>query len=152
MNKKTVIIYQQKTSNMDLKVEYRIPTVQEYQLLRGTTNWDKIDDSTVSTALSNSLFAICIKVKNKVVASGRIIGDGVYFYIQDVIVLPDYKGTGIGMKVMQELENWLEKAAKPNTFIGLMAAKGTVEFYKRFNYEVRGVEKPGMFKITKHRA
>lgn len=137
---------------MNLKVEHRIPTVPEYQLLRGTTNWDKIDDSSISDALSNSQFAVCITTNNKIIAMGRIIGDGVYFYIQDVIVLPNHKQKGIGKKVMHELEKWLDKTANPNSFVGLMVAKGTIGFYKKFNYEVRSIDKPGMFKIINVRS
>jgi ribosomal protein S18 acetylase RimI-like enzyme len=80
---------------------------------------------------------------------GRIIGDGIYFYIQDVIVSPNFKQKGIGSRVMQELENWLDKTSQPNTFIGLMAAKGTFEFYRNFDYRIRDIDKPGMFKIKK---
>lgn len=137
---------------MNLKVYHRTPTVQEYQLLRGTTNWGKIKDSLIATALSNTTFAVCITDDDKIIAMGRIIGDGVYYYIQDVIVLPNYKQKGIGRKVMQELEEWLEKSTKPNTFIGLMAAQGTVGFYKKFDYEIREIDKPGMFKIKKANA
>lgn len=132
---------------MNLNVKYRMPTVQEYQRLRATTNWDKIDDALVKFALLNTTFAVCITDNTKIIAMGRIIGDGIYFYIQDVIVLPKYKHKGIGKKVMQELEKWIEKTTQPNSFIGLMAAKGTVDFYKKFNYEVRQTNAPGMFKI-----
>ncbi len=132
---------------MNPKVEHRTPTVEEYQTLRGTTNWGKIDDSSIATALLNTKFSVCITDDNKIIAMGRIIGDGVYFYIQDIIVLPNYKKKGVGRRVMQELEDWLEKITQPNTFIGLMAAKGTIEFYRNFDYEIRGIDKPGMFKI-----
>lgn len=134
---------------MHLKVNHRTPTVKEYQLLRGTTNWDKMDGSLIESALLDTKFAVCITDDDKIIAMGRIIGDGIYFYIQDVIVLPNYKQKGIGRKVMQELEEWIDKSTQPNTFIGLMAAKGTVEFYKKFNYEVRQADKAGMFKIKK---
>lgn len=130
-------------------VEFRTPTVEEYQILRGTTNWDKIDDSLIATALINTKFCVCITDGCKVIAMGRIIGDGIYFYIQDVIVLPSFKRKGIGSRVMQELENWLDNTSQPNTFIGLMAAKGTFEFYQNFDYGIRDTDKPGMFKIKK---
>lgn len=130
-------------------VEYRIPTVEEYQLLRGTTNWGKIEDSLIATALINTKFCVCITDGCEVIAMGRIIGDGIYFYIQDVIVSPNFKHKGIGSRVMQELEDWLDKTGQSNTFIGLMAAKGTHEFYRKFDYEIRAIDKPGMFKIKK---
>lgn len=135
---------------MHCTIEYRIPTVNEYQSLRKTTGWEDIDDKTVAKGLSNSCFAVCISFEKEVIATGRIIGDGaMYFYIQDVIVIPKYKKEGLGKQIMIELEKWLKENAPHNAFIGLMAAKGTKDFYKKFNYDEREKEKPGMFKIRK---
>ena len=103
----------------------------------------------VATMLSNTLFGVCITFDGSIVASGRIIGDGAYYYIQDVIVQPNFKRRGLGKRAMKELENWVEGFVKPNAFIGLMAAKGTTDFYRRFNYKIRNNNKPGMFKIKK---
>jgi ribosomal protein S18 acetylase RimI-like enzyme len=39
----------------------------------------------------------------------RVIGDsGLYFYIQDVIVLPQYQKRGIGMLLMKKVMNFLD--------------------------------------------
>lgn len=133
---------------MKIKTEHRTPTVKEYQQLRKSTAWDMHDDNTVSRGLKNSLYAVCIFSNGTIIGSGRVIGDGsIYFYIQDVIVLPEYKGKGIGKMIMNEIENYLLKSANKNSFIGLMAAEGVEEFYKQFGYKKRPDDCPGMYKI-----
>ena len=81
---------------------------------------------------------------------GRVVGDGsIYFYIQDVIVLPEYKGKGVGKRIMMEIERYLDKTISHYAFIGLMAADGVASFYHQFGFAKRPKEAPGMFKIIR---
>jgi len=69
---------------------------------------------------------------------GRIVGDGaMYFYIQDVVVDPDYQNLGIGSALMKNIENYLFIEAKKGSTIGLLAAKGKEDFYTRYGYTNR---------------
>lgn len=132
----------------NLKVDSRKLGVAEYQSLRKTTDWGELDDSAIKIALENDLFSVCVMDQNKIVGMGRVIGDGaIYFYIQDLIVHPDYQGKGIGNLMMIEIEAYLKNNSHNNSFIGLMAAKGANEFYHKFGYSERSPDKPGMFKI-----
>ena len=81
---------------------------------------------------------------------GRVIGDGsIYFYIQDLIVLPEYQEMGVGRLIMEQIEKYLQNNAPKGAFIGLMAAENTTGFYENFGYMVRPEQKPGMFKYIK---
>ncbi len=42
------------------KIEHRRPTVEEYQNLRGTTDWFSIEDEVVERSLENDLFSVCV--------------------------------------------------------------------------------------------
>lgn len=133
---------------MNIEIEHRNPGVAAYQDLRKSTGWEELDDEAVNIALSNSIFSVCVMVENMTIGMGRIIGDGaVYFYIQDVIVLPDFHKMGIGKLIMNELEKWLKLHACKNSFVGLMAAEGVMDFYKKFGYKERHPDKPGMYKL-----
>ncbi len=132
----------------DYTVETRPITVGEYQMLRATTNWHSIQDGQVEIALKQDLFSVVVSKEGKALGMGRVIGDGaVYFYIQDVIVHPEYRGMGIGKLLMQAIEKYLNKAIGHNAFVGLMAAKGVEGFYKSFGYETRQQDSPGMYKV-----
>lgn len=133
---------------MNIKIEHRNPSVAEYQLLRGSTDWEELEDATVEKGLQGSLFSVCFTVGGELAGAGRIVGDGaIYFYIQDVIVLPEYQKTGLGDMIMAELEEWLKENTQKHSFIGLMATEGIKDFYTRFGYSERGGRKPGMFKM-----
>ncbi len=134
---------------LNLLYEERIPTLAEYRLLRHSTGWDMPDDAAMAAGLDRSLYAVCVRYKGNIVGTGRVIGDGIYYYIQDVIVLPAHQGQGIGFGIMEKLEAWLDKNAVEFAFIGLMAAGDVKPFYERFGYSVRPANAPGMYKLIK---
>ncbi len=62
------------------------------------------------------------------VAMGRVISDGVSdAYIQDVIVLPEYRSLGIGRRLVDSLVG--ECRSHGIEWIGLIAEPGTENFY-----------------------
>lgn len=124
-------------------------TVWDYQAIRETTGWDMLEDTVVEKALENDLFSICVYDQNKLVGIGRVIGDGsIYFYIQDVIVIPDYQKRQIGDIIMEHIEEYLANATNHNSFIGLMAAKDVQGFYEKYGYQIRPEDRPGMYKMV----
>ena len=68
------------------------------------------------------------------IAMGRVLSDGVSdAYIQDVAVLPDFRGRGIGGKIVTFLVEELEKRGVD--WIALVGEPGTENFYKRLGFE-----------------
>lgn len=131
------------------KFEARPIKVEEYQNLRGSTAWEKLNDSDVEKALKNDQFSICVMNDQNIIGMGRVIGDGaIYFYIQDVIVVPEFQKFGIGKLIMNQIEDYLAKNAPHNAFIGLMAASGVQTFYEKFGYKKRPDGRPGMYKMV----
>ena len=124
----------------------RSPTIKEYQKLREAVGWGNVDFEATEVGLHNSLFSVCVIYKNNVIGCGRLVGDGgIYFYIQDVIVLPEFQGNGIGKRIMDAIMDYLKAHVHPNAFVGLMAAKGVSKFYERYNFTERPADAPGMF-------
>ena len=77
-------------------------------------------------------------VNNEVVGMGRIVGDGVmYWYLQEIIVLPEYQGKGIGTGIVNYLLDYIKKHTEDETFtsVGLTAAEGKTSFYERFGFQ-----------------
>ena len=111
------------------------PTVEEYLDLRDTTGWGKIASKMAQVSLENTLFHVTIRENDKLIGMGRVIGDGgMYFYIQDVIVHPDFQGERIGGSIMQAIEEYLLKVTKAGATVGLLSAKGKESFYSRYGY------------------
>jgi ribosomal protein S18 acetylase RimI-like enzyme len=134
----------------NFRLKTRKLKVKEYQNLRRTTDWFQLEDEVVRKALEKDLFSVVVYEGEELVGMGRIVGDGaIYFYIQDIIVAPDFQGMGIGRMIMNEVETFLDRNASHNSFVGLMAANGVQEFYRRFGYIERPDNQPGMSKLVK---
>jgi ribosomal protein S18 acetylase RimI-like enzyme len=128
----------------------RIPSVQEYLDLRRAINWRIVDEEACKNGLQGSLYCVCAELNEKIIGMGRVIGDsGLYFYIQDVIVLPQYQKMGIGTLLMQSIMNFLDNNISPQTVVGLMASKGKEPFYEKYGFTKRPSERRGhgMFRI-----
>lgn len=123
----------------------REPTVSEYQRLRRAVGWSEVTDDGVEAGLKNSLYSVVLLSGGETVGCGRVVGDGgLYFYIQDIIVLPEYQGSGLGRLIMDKVIDYLRSRAERGAFVGLMAAKGVAEFYERYGFKVRPEDAPGM--------
>ncbi|NRD74336.1 GNAT family N-acetyltransferase [Shewanella sp. VB17] len=114
------------------------PSVQAFLNLRNKVGWGEADVEMAKMSLKNSLFHVVIRDKSQVIGMARVVGDGfMYFYVQDVIVDPDYQKQGIGNGLMFEIEKYLSVVAKKGATVALLAAKGKEEFYARFGYTER---------------
>ena len=59
-------------------------------------------------------------------------------------MLPEFQGNGIGKLIMAKLIDYVNAKAKPGSFVSLFSNKGLAEFYRRFGFEVRPEDSPGM--------
>ena len=131
-----------------MPIEYRQPTVIEYTRLRNLVGWWEVDENATGKALENSLFSVVATEHGTIIGFGRIIGDGgLYFYIQDLIVHPEFQAKGLGKILMKELMSYITAKAKSGAFVGLMAAKGLEKYYEQFGFKARDKDAPGMYLI-----
>ena len=79
---------------------------------------------------------------------GRIVGDGhIYFYLQDLMVRPDYQHHGLGSKIMESLMQYIDEHApvKSGAYVGLMMAPGLHDFYEKFGFKDLPKDSPAMW-------
>jgi len=114
--------------------------------MRNAAGWGITSVRAAETAIKNTPFSITVFDSEKVIGIGRIIGDGaLVWYIQDVIVLPEYQGKGIGSNIMSQLMSYAKSNSIPgeNITIGLMSAKNKEGFYQKFGFRNRPNEREG---------
>ena len=129
-----------------MHIENRSVSVAEFIKLREAVGWPKSDEKATETALKNSLCSAGAVENGKVIGFGRVVGDnGLYFYIQDIIVRPERQGKGVGKALMDALLQYIKIHAGPGSFVGLMAAKGRAGYYEQFGFKVRDPDAPGMY-------
>ena len=67
-----------------------------------------------------------------------------YWYLQEIVVLPEYQGIGIGTAIVNKLLNYIQEHTPEGNFtsVGLTAAEGKEGFYERFGFaKNRGMNK-----------
>lgn len=50
----------------------RLPTVQEFNMLRMSVGWTRVNEITVKTALNSSIYSVCAVADNKSVGIARV--------------------------------------------------------------------------------
>ena len=125
-----------------------IPEVAAYAALRVAVGWNLLPVAAMERGLQGALYSVCVYRAEQLVGFGRILGDGgIYFYLQDVIVLPEFQGRGLGQQIMEKLMGYLQANAQAGAFVGLMAARGAEGFYLKYGFERRGEDRPGMYRV-----
>jgi GNAT superfamily N-acetyltransferase len=123
---------------MNYQIIEKLPSSEEYLYLRQLVGWNLLERDVVEKALPASLYCVCAVVDRTVIGMARIIGDGgLAYYIQDVIVIPEYQRKGIGTQLMNKIMEYIRTNAYNNSVIGLMAAKGKEPFYTRYGFTIR---------------
>lgn len=128
----------------------RLPTPAEHRFLWEAVGWGKIDPETAASSLNHSLYGVVVEHEGEIVAMGRIVGDGaLYFYIQDVAVLPDHQKHGLGKMIVQRLMAHIEsrRLKSGSAFVGLFASHGKEAFYEQFGFKNHAPGMTGMFTV-----
>lgn len=125
------------------------PTIEEYLYLCSSVGWKEfMNFEAAETSIRNSVYSVVVKDHHTILGMGRIVGDhAIYFYIQDIVVHPDYQGKGIGKEIMSALLKYLEENAPDKAFIGLFAAEGKGAFYEKYDFRDYSPAMTGMFKV-----
>ena len=122
-----------------------IPDVETYHDLRRSVDWAVFCREQSEWALGNSYYCVVAKDDDQTVAMGRVVGDGMYFTIVDVMVRPEYQGCTIGSAIVNRLVE-LISAGLPDggrTSIQLIAASGKEEFYVKQGFKILPNENSG---------
>lgn len=123
--------------------------VDTYLKLREAVSWKKLSRQQAKKALKNSLHIAVAYIDDKPVGMGRIVGDGaVICYVQDLIVVPDMQGRGIGGILLEHLKEIVKQFGYEDTtmMFALMCAKGREKFYEKHQFLARPTKNlgPGM--------
>ena len=132
----------------------RLPSVAEFGDLFDSVGWPRYEPASSSAALEGSLLGTVALADGQVVAMGRVVGDGgKFFYIQDLIVRPEYQGRGIGRHIVSRLLAAIQEMAPGAAFIGVFATPEAIPLYEKLGLDgafggltgMAGVKEPGEF-------
>lgn len=100
--------------------------------------WKETYEAAGLTLLLQGSFAFAVAIDrrtSRLAGMGRVISDGVSDgYVQDLVVLPEYRRAGIGKQIVARLVEACR--AKGVLWIGLIAEPGSERFYEALGFEV----------------
>ena len=114
-------------------------SAEDFVRLKVATGFMERPLEQVERALQNDLYHVAAVSDGKVIGMGRLVGDGaMYWYLQEIIVLPKYQGQGIGKRIVNKLLEHVRNTAIPGTWVevGLTAVKGKEPFYEKFGFSL----------------
>lgn len=128
--------------------------VKTYLQLRDAVSWKKLSNEQAQKALDHSLYVVVAYEDEMPVGMGRIVGDGaVICYVQDLIVVPNQQGKGIGSILIERLKEVVQTFGYDDTtmMFALMCAKGREKFYEKHQFLARPTNElgPGMIQYLK---
>lgn len=95
-------------------------------------NWRNRVAGEVHRAFVQSTVTLFVYHQGKIIAFGRVVGDGRYYaMLADVVVDPDYQGGGLGKYIVNTLNGQL----RDYHFVNLTAAPGADRFYKSIGWK-----------------
>jgi GNAT superfamily N-acetyltransferase len=125
-----------------LTVQQNTLTPAEYIDLYASVGWQPWPEAQVAVALKNSDLTVSIRDGGKLIAMGRIIGDGaVSYFVKDVAVRPEYQRKGAGKLVMDTMIAYIKQTVPAgfHVCLELISSEGRESFYEAFGFG----KKPG---------
>jgi ribosomal protein S18 acetylase RimI-like enzyme len=122
-----------------------LPEPKTFAALREVNGMSSRSLESIERGLPNSIYcAVAVHdPSGEVVGMGRIVGDGGTVYqICDMAVYPEHQGRGLGTRLMEALEAYLEREAPSQAYVNLVA--DVDGFYERFGYEDIRPDSKGM--------
>lgn len=111
---------------------------ETYYTLRKSVGWNNWSKEQAEKALENSYYSIVIFYNDNAIGMGRVVGDGIYFTIVDVVVRSEYQGRKIGTTIMNSILEYIEKnmCEGSRVSVQLLAEVGKEQFYIKQGFKL----------------
>lgn len=111
---------------------------EDYCRLRQSVGWTNFSKTQTEKSLERSLYTVVADNDGQAVGMGRLIGDGMYYMIVDIVVLPTYQKMGIGSTILNMIVDYVnrETPVGGRSSIQLIAEKGKEKFYEKRGFKI----------------
>ncbi|WP_267224217.1 GNAT family N-acetyltransferase [Dyella silvae] len=126
-------------------LSFEIPTSDEYRALRTAAGLSMMSAEGADIGLPASWCSVCVRHRNELIGMGRIVGDGgLFLFVVDIAVAPDWQGQGLGRRIMQALMDDVHARAPARTMVGLIANGVAHRLYEQFGFKLVAPAAHGM--------
>ena len=119
------------------KVEYKFPTSEEFNDLFCSVGWGDREIEKINKHRETNAFSVCVYDNNLIIGMARVVGDGSYYTVYDVVVRESYQGKGVGRLLMEKVVSWYKSIEDDDTYLYLGASLGKEKFYEKFGFKSR---------------
>lgn len=123
----------------EIRLVDNILQAEDFIRLRIETGFAQIPVEHARKALQNGLINVSAVYHGELVGMGRLVGDGaMYWYLQEIIILPEFQRKGIGTMIVNHLLDYAKANSITGKFttIGGVSAKGKEPFYEKMGFEI----------------
>lgn len=123
----------------DIELIDNILQAEDFVRLRMETGFAEVPVEHARRALQNGLVNVSVIYHGELIGMGRMVGDGaMYWYLQEIIVLPGYQKQGIGTMIVNHLIDYAVANSQTGTFItiGGVSVKGKEPFYEKLGFDI----------------
>ncbi len=113
-------------------------TYDDYYHLRASVGWNNFSREQAANALKNSYYTVTVYDKDTAIGMGRVVGDGIYLTIVDIVVRPEYQGKKIGSAIISSILDYIEKnmCEGSRVSVQLISEVGKEQFYIRQGFKL----------------
>lgn len=128
---------------MEIIKTNEIPKPKEYCHLRKICGLSVLSEEAASIGLPNSVHSVTLRLEEKLIGMGRIVGDGgCHMQIVDIAVHPDFQKRGLSRIILSDLKEYLDNKIPSCAIVSLFA---DVDYlYQKFGFAYPAKSK-GMF-------
>lgn len=120
-----------------LTIKYEFPTNSQFNELFDSVGWGNREDDKINKHRQCSCFVVCVFDKNRILGMARVVGDGSYYSVYDVVTRKENQGQGIGKILMTEIIKWYKSIEDDDTYLYLGASYNKEKFYEKFGFKSR---------------
>ena len=123
---------------MQLKLKENILTYDIYFELRKSVDWNNWSKEQADSAIKKSYYTMVAYDGNKPIGMGRVVGDGMYLTIVDIVVRPEYQGEGVGSAIIKSMLDYIGNSTYEGSRVSvqLISEVGKEEFYIKQGFKL----------------
>ena len=122
---------------MGIVYKENVLTSDDYIILHKKVGLAEFSMEQATKSMAHNLFSIVAISDDKIIGMGRLLGDGALFwYINDLLVLTEYQGKGVGKEIVNRLILHVKENSMPNTSVPiyLFCDKDKEGFYEKLGF------------------
>ena len=115
-------------------------TADDYLLVESKMGESLTSKEQAERSIAHQLYSVTAYLNKEIIGIARLLGDSsIFFYINDVWVLPEYQGKGLGKTLVEWIIRHIKDSCIPGTSVSvcLMSAKRKEGFYEKLGFKQR---------------